>query len=221
MTVAEVIDLAFQNLGVIQPGETVSAAMQTAAFNALKAMYSGWGAEQLMCFDVGHSEYSLVANTPQYTFGMSGTFVTSLRPVRVIGWAGKSGNFRSGGPIMSFDALRASVNDASGMRSILPMKVAADNDFPNLNILVWPTPDTSPGTLILDYWMELVTFSSVGQSLDLPAGFEAALHWNLALELSGQYARSDKHLELVAGNAQKWKGIIAAKNADIYGVKAA
>lgn len=217
--VSDIIQEAFLDLAVVQPGETISATMQAAAFLVLQQMYASWGAEQLMAYSIHHDSFTLTAGTTNYTLGPSGSLATFARPARVTGWSSSSGNFKNGGPISSFEQLHAVAKGQTGKRSVLAEMVAADGAFPFINIEVFPTPDASPGALRLDFYAYLESLGTVSP-LILPDGWEAALHFNLAIALYPQYARvGSGAIEALAANAQNSKGIIVRRNAEILGMQ--
>lgn len=219
-TVAELISQSFVDLGVITPGETITTAMQTAAFLLLQQMMASLSVEQVMNYVVYHQTFSPVAGTAAYTVGTAGTLVSTANPERITGWASVSGNLRNGGRIISFEEYHATVKDPLSSRSVLAAVVAADQLWPSINIRLWPTPDTSPGSLELDYYAPLPVFAAVGDTVTLPNGWQAMLHFNLAIALSPQYGRmGERHLKELAANAQNAKNVIAQKNAAVLGLQ--
>ena len=218
--VSDIIAQAFLDLGVIQPGETVSSDMQANAFVVLNQMISNWSVDQALAYLNVHQAFTLTAGTATYTVGTAGTLSTSARPLRVVSWKSQSGNFANGGPCLSFDEFRAKQQNLTAKRSVLAEMVAADASYPSINIEVFPVPDTSPGTLTLEFWTPVVAFASVGTTVTLPDGWEAAIHFNLAVQLAPQYARQTGITQELAANAQNTLNALKAKNAAILGIGA-
>ncbi len=215
--VSDLINQSFVDLGVIQPGETISATMQTAAFAMLNQLLSAWSTEQTMAYQLVTQGFSLTPGTSLYSLGVGGNLSTAQRVVRVTGWRSTSGNFVNGGEPISFEQFYATVKDPTAKTSVLAEVVAADFSFPLINILVWPPPATAPGALGLRFWSPLTAFGSISDTVTLPDGWEQALHFNLAIVLSPQYARVGGVTPELAANAQNSKGAIVAKNAAILG----
>jgi hypothetical protein len=119
--------------------------------------------------------------------------------------------------VISFDQFASEVSDPMSSTSVLANTVAADGSFPNINIKVFPVPAAAPGTLWLDYWSAIAQFITVGDTLNLPAGWQDALHFNLAVRLYPQYARAGGIDPVLAANAQSSKGALVALNAQILG----
>ena len=220
-TWTDVINEAFQDLGVIQPGEIISPTMQAAAFLVLKQMYSSWGAEQTMAYLTVHKGFSLTPGTVAYTLGAGGSLNAGVRVVRVTGWTAYSGGFRNGGQVLSLEAVHAQAKDVIGRTSILPEAVGCDGSFPLINLEVFPPPAAAPGTLELDYYTPLVAPVNLSDNITLPEGWEEALHFNLAIALSPQYARVGGVPPALMANAQNSKAVIVQRNAAILGLQAA
>ncbi len=217
-TVADLITQAFVDLAVIQPGETISSDMLANAFLMINQLLSSWSGERLINPNQMHSNYTPVAGTSSYTFGVGATFSTSAVPVQATAWTQSSGQFSTGGKIISFDEFRAKTLNATARRSVLGELVAADSHYPLIAVEIFPTPDTSPGTLRLDYYQVMTAFAATSTTVDLPPAYEMALHSNLAVALSPQYARSGGVTPELAALAQNSKGVIVQKNADILGI---
>ncbi len=216
--VSDIITESFVDLGVIQPGETISSDMLANAFLVLNQMWSSWSVERTVANVVYHQSFAIVPGTSKYTLGTAGTLSASARPIRVTAWNSSFGNFSTGGPILDFDQFRAKTLNATSRRSQLPELLAADQAYPNINIEVFPPPDLSPGVLTLDYWGPVVPFAATNTTLNLADGYESALHYNLAVALSPQYARTSGITQELAANAQNSKSVIMQKNADILGL---
>ncbi len=217
-TAADIIDQAFIDLGVIQPGEAITAAMLANAFAVINQLLSSWSAEDLMAFNWYQQVLTLTAGTSAYTFGAAGSLVSTARPVRIINWKSSiSTNFANGGAVISFEEFRTKNQNPTGRRSVLAEMVAADQNYPALNIEVFPTPDTSPGSLTLGYWGSITAFAATSTTVTLPDGYEEALHSNLAIALAPQYARVGGVTPELAALAQNSKAAIITKNAAILG----
>jgi hypothetical protein len=216
--VSDIIQQSFNDLGVTKSGELISPTMQLFAFALLNQYWSSLSAEPTMAYLYTHQSFNLTGGTTIYTLGVGGSLNTAARPVRVTGWTSASGNFRNGGRIISFEELHALAKNATAKRSVLAEAVAADMAFPLLNLEVFPPPDAGPGSLILDYWTPLVPFATVADALNLPPGFEAFLHFNLAIQLAPQYARQGGVPAALAADAANSKKVIMDNNAAILGL---
>jgi hypothetical protein len=222
-TVADLIYKAFLNLAVIQPGEILNATIQNQALPYLLDMQASWIAEDLMNYNAVELGYTLVQNVDTYTLGIGGTFDTFAQNVhRVTSWNARSGNFKSGGRIVTIDEFHALANP-NAEAATLPKLVAADTHFPLINIRVHPFPapvygGSTMAAINLQGWYNTPAFGALGDSVDnLPPGYINALHYNLAIALSPQYARVGGVTPELMANATNSKGVIVAKNAAILG----
>lgn len=207
---------AFQDLGVVRPGASITTALSDAALIVLNQGIDGLSAEQAMANVLYHQSFTLTAGTSVYTVGTAGTLVSTARPVRITGWQSKSGDFKNGGQCVSFEKLHEQQKDNLGMRSVLAEMVAADFAYPAINLEVWPTPDASPGNLILDYYSPLAQFAAVGDTVTLPDGYVQLLRTQLAKDLYPQYARvGGNNKEDIFAAWQNAKSQIATKNSAI------
>jgi hypothetical protein len=123
--------------------------------------------------------------------------------------------------VLGFDEFEATVKDELGTSSVLATILAADRDSPSINLRVFPMPASGPGSLWLDYWIALAQFGSVSDTVDLPTGYEDALHFNLALRLYPQYGRPGGIDPVLAANAQISKAALVDLNSQIIGRPAA
>lgn len=216
--VSDIITQAFLDMGAYAPGETMTSLEQTDAFLRLNQMISSWSTEQLTMPTMLHTSFTLTAGTNLYTLGTGGTLVTAARALRVIGAQSVFGNFRSALKIISFDRFAAEVSDPLAGSTVLAAVLAADGSFPSINLRVHPMPAASPGLLWLDYWSALAQFVTVGDTINLPDGWNDALHFNLAVRLYPQYARAGGIDPVLASNAESTKAALVKLNADILGM---
>lgn len=218
-TWSDLITQAFIDVGYIRPGATITTTMRDAAFLILQQMISSLSNEQAMNYVAYHQGFTMVAGTSTYTVGASGgTLTSTARPVRITGWQSVSGNYRNGGKIMGWDEFHATVKDPLATASVLAGAVAADQGYPVINIVVFPTPAATPGTLYLDYYSPLTAPAAVGDAVTLPDGWDEMLHFNLAIALAPQYARGGEASKILAAMAANTKDAIAAKNAAAIGL---
>lgn len=234
--VSDLIDEAFIDLGMTQPGVSVSSATQTNAFRMLNQMLLNWSAEGDTVFGKVMQTFTLVAGTSAYTLGNGGTFATTgnLRAQKVTAWLGTAGNMREGGDALAMDEFAAACVAAQASLAALyaeaategvvttvpsplvapiPLVVGCDTAYPLINVRVFPQPSSSPGNLELAYWVPIVAFATVSDGLTgLPPGFEAAIHFNLAVELYPQYPRAGGMSEVLLSRAQNSKAALVAQN---------
>jgi hypothetical protein len=216
--VSDIINEAILDLAGIAPGESLTTAELNDAFARLNAMIASWSTEGLTVPYFSHTAFTITQGVSVYTLGTGGSLVTTARPMRVSGASSVSGNFRSAMKVVGFDQFAAEVGDPIASSTVLAKVLAADGSSPSINLRVFPVPATSPGTLWLDYWMELAQFATTGDSVTLPDEFVDALHFNLAVRLYPQYARAGGIPPELAANAQSTKQALVARNSAIQGL---
>jgi hypothetical protein len=213
--VSDIINEAFNALGVTQPGETVSTTIQTAAFLTFQQLMQNLTMRQELSFLPIHQTFSVTAGTNQYILGVGQTFNTSSLPLRVTGWISKTGNFYNGGQIMPTEAAHAQAKNFVGKTSQVAEIVSADQGYPYIAIEIWPVPATSPGSLELDYLAQWPAFSTVGDTVTLPPGWEMMLVYQLALALAPQYSRQGGIPQALTLAAESTLNALIARNVAI------
>jgi hypothetical protein len=306
--VSDLIQLAFEDLAVVQTGELISPALQADGFSNLVKMMASLSTEGATVFTETPQVFTLSPGTPNYTLGPGGTWATSVRAQRIIGWKATNGASVAGGaplPYDSFDAAASSATQAfasvtaklqglvqgvgvqiqgivqaflaqvqgmegamvaqiGGIEQVMaaqvfsalapyylsptftfptftfptftfptftfpnlafptlslaaaavPMFLAADTSWPLINIRVFPAP--IGGNIEVVFWTPITAFATVGDTVNLPPGFEEMLHFNLSLRLYPKYARVGGIPPELAANAQNSKAVIVAMNSPIAG----
>ena len=217
MTGNDVIDQSFVDLGVIQPGDSITTTLRTPAQVQLNALLSSLSTEQLTAFQQVMQVFNLVAGQTAYTLGSGGSFATTggLRAMRVTAWRAAYANLlSSGGRVLSMDEFGAAAQQAqpAGETAPIPKIVGADTSYPLINVRVLPPPGSFPGTLELAYYTPLTQITDFTVALTLPDGWLQMLHWNLAEQLYSQYARPGQTIDVIAAEAQKSKAALVAQN---------
>lgn len=227
--VSGLIDQSFNDLGVTQPGESVSPTIQAAAFLVLQQMWMSWSNDLGLATAQALAIGTLVSGINQYILGLGGTGgFNVLNPIRVLGWKAEdsSGKLSNGGPILPMAELHALSKNAIGSTSVIPQAVGCDlGDFriaqnagSYFQIEVFPRPNASNSLLYLDFIQRLPQFATVADTVFLPEGYDAALHFNLAIALAPQYARVGGVPDALAVNAANSLKFIRDRNAAILGL---
>lgn len=219
---SNIVDQAFEDLGVIRPGESVTSALQNSAFLVLQQRWALNMLEKTFGTQWYHQVFTLTAGTSVYTVGTAGTLAATADPVAIVGWRSASGNFESAGDIISFEEFDAKWQNSHAEASVLAKAVAADGGYPNKTIRVAPVPATSPGSLILDYYSQMAGFAILSDPAPVAPGYQDFLHNDLALALYPRYARATAiSLQALAANRKNALEIITGLNARILGLQQA
>ena len=227
--VSEIIQQAFEDIAVVQVGETISTALQTSGFIRLNQMLASLSAEGATVFTQVLQAFSLSSATTNYTVGVLGTLATPKRAQKITSWKATSGSDVSGGAVLDLASFDAAAQDLyqKFKAAVIPFYVpaatiftsascplilAADSAYPLINLRVYPA---TAAILELGYWTPIDQFTSVSQTVDMPPGFVDLLHWNLAVSLYPQYERVGGLSPAVAAEAQNSKAVIISQNAAI------
>ena len=212
-TAGDIINEALQDLGVIRPGETVSATVTADCLLRLNQLISALSTEQLMAQGTKFvSSYNLQAGISRYTFGVGGTWNTASRPQKITGWRCSYGTFQSGGAMMTMEELDSISRDSGGTAKTLPDAVGSDAAYPTINVGVFPTPGSPAAAIELIWYGTLTQFAATTDAVTLPDGWNDMLHFNLAIALHPRYGRQNFDMTTLAANAQNSKAKIVELN---------
>lgn len=217
--VSDIINQIFESLGVIRPGETITGALQASAFLVLQQRWAAVTLDRVFSNAVYHQQFPLTAGVTAYTVGTAGSLVATANPIAITAWQSISGNFKSGGSVVSFEEFDAKVSDPLGASSVLAQLVAADQAWPSKNIRVFPTPAAGPGNLVLEYTGQMTQLAAVTDALTFAPGYDHFLHWDGAVVMYPRYARTGAmSLQSLMKNAEDARNFIMSNNARILGL---
>ena len=184
-TAQTIINRAMRLIGALESGESPSADETTDVLAALNAMLDSWRNDSLVVYQIADLTHTLAPGEGAYTIGASGDInqtrpnkIESARvtlnsldyPVTVIG---KS----------SYDALHDKTTQGT------PDALYYDPAYPLGTILLNPVPDAAY-TLTIGVLSPLGSLATAGASVALPAGYERALAYNLAIEIAPEFQLS-------------------------------
>src|SRR5262252_7781732 len=168
-TVSDLIHSSFRLIGAIAAGEVLETNELNDAFVSLNQMIASWSTEGL----------SLVGRQ-RLLVGVGGTNTYALptRPVKI-----ESASVSSGGvdcPLEIVDSVGWENVPEKAMLSAIIKKLYCDYQYPNSTAYIWPTPRLS-GTLEMWIYAVIAAFATVGDTIDLPPGYEIAVRYNFAV----------------------------------------
>lgn len=217
------IDRALRLLGATGAGETPTDDERSDALISLNGMLDAWRNDRLMAYAMQDETLTLSASDGSYTIGPSGDLVTT-RPVEIAEAYIVQGNITY--PVMMVDeASWAGIVDKT-QESDWPTHALYRPAMPNGTLLVYPEPNATRT-------MKLVTrvvagpFAAVTTTVTLPPGWEAAIDFNLAIELAPEYeiepsaAVVKRAKETLGGiklaNAKAQPRLVATELAEVFG----
>lgn len=182
----QVIYEAFEVANIVDTGGTPSSTQRDNGFEILKRLIASWSVEQLTCYNHVTESMSLSSGTMTYTWASGGTW-NSARPVKVTGATAVSGAFQAPMEVLPMHEARKRTSNPLGITAALPNILGWDLGFSSVNILIFPPPNASPGTVVVNSIKAITEPSSVSDSISLPPGWEHALVHNLAAILQQKY----------------------------------
>jgi hypothetical protein len=207
-TALTVIQASFRLIGVLAQGETPNASEGADALSRLNLMLAQWSIERINIFTKRRDTHVLVAGTQSYTIGTGGA-INVPRPVKLdMAKILQSNGLESDLEILKtreeWEAIPEKVVSA-----VQPLKLFDDFGYPLSTLYLWPKPSGTP-TLILVSWSQLASFAALGDTFDMPPGYQQAIEYNLAILLAPEYGRPiDAAVASIAGSS---RSSIAQKN---------
>lgn len=193
-TTTEIIEGAFNCLGVAQEGEAMTPRQYQDGLRALNQLLQGWSAIQHLWTAVEGS-VTLIADTPSY--------VVSPRALRVL-----ECRYRLNGidvPMTMFS--RQEYYDQPNKTTFpsIPVNFYFDPKVATGTLYLWPCPSAQTAaqyTIHFTYVRFLDIMDASNQTLDIPQQWIEAVTWNLARKLMTQYPVNDSNLaQIVMGTA--------------------
>jgi len=210
MTVQTFVEDTFVLIGANDPAETISTSEADNALRQLNRLLGSYSAMGLMVPQNTRDTYVLTG-AASYTIG-SGATINVARPLKIKAAAVVVGNVSVDLDICTPEAW-TKIADKSRAGKFAKC-LLYDAGYPTGTIRLTPTP-ASGGSLELYSLKPLTAFAALGDTFDLPPGYEKALQFALALDLCSSLGRPVP--ETVAAGAQEAKQAIARLNADVLG----
>jgi len=201
-----VIESAFLALGKVSP----KVHEMTAGLIALNDLIASWGADNLLIYTTISENFSLTIAQSSYTIGSGGDFDTA-RPKRIL-----DGVYIRDANNQDYEVIpmtRQYFNQI-GLKSESgrPEKIYYEPAFP-LGVITFDTAPALAETLYIDSWKPLTEFTTLTQSINLPAEYKRALKFNLALDLFPAFGVAGNNVVDIATQASESKRVVENFNA--------
>lgn len=190
MTWRELIKGSLRMIGAIAATETPSAEEQNDALSALNNMLASWSTEGLTMIAPVREEFALVAGTAAYTIGPTGTFNTS-RPLEIEQASVEDATVSPAleFPVDIINLRQWSMISQKDTQNTYPTKLYYETTSPLATIRLWPVPSAAYN-LVLYSRKPLASATSLSATIALPPGYERAIKYNLAIEISPEYGKT-------------------------------
>ena len=210
MTVRDLIKSSLRIIGAIASGETPGADETSDALQTLNGILGSWSNQSLLVPSKAREVFTLVAGTSSYSIGPSGTFDTT-RPIKILSAsiidAGQ--DFETNINILTQQQYAEISNkNLSGSATA----IYAEGTYPLDTINVYPKP-AAADQLVIYSMKPIVSFASANDLITLPAGYDRALKYNLAVELAAEYGKQLPQEVVVI--ASESKSEIEALNSEV------
>lgn len=199
----QVINKAFEILGIRTESETPSDFQMSGAVTSLNMMLKAWAADGLQLSTRKTQSVTLTSGTGTYTLGPSGDVVMD-RPLRLLKVTRKKTSDGLEVPIeqISQDEYYQLNNKSS---SGLPVQYYYDPTLTNGTIYTWPVIDQSGYTLELVYVKQYDDMDASTDDFEFPQEWYLAISFGLADLLAEDYATNDSLANRIHFKATRFK----------------
>lgn len=183
-TARTIIRRAMQKAGILTKTETPSGDEANDALYSLNGILESWANDSMLIYARAWENFTLTGGTGEYTIGASQMFNT-VRPTLIVEAHVRQGTIDSPIQIISDEVYNSYIQMKTSPG--LPYWLNYDNGYPAAKIRLWPVPTQSDTLYILSE--KPLTALSLDTTVSLPPGWERALIYNLAVELTPEYGQ--------------------------------
>lgn len=207
-TANDIMQDAFEELGVYAPGETISAADEARAFDVLNKMVDEWASENIFVYQLIPRTFNTVINQSAYTIGQNGSpTITASRPPAIAYGPGEASITISAAetPINVVSAVEFQTLEAYGASAGTPDTLWYKAGYPNGTLTLLPKP-SAVGSVAFNAWDVLLEFSDPQTEYELSVGFYEAIRNNLAVMLKSYFtdAQLNPDVAMKALTSKNW-----------------
>jgi len=204
-TALDIITGAAKLLGVLNKGENLDANDAADGLVSLNDLIASWANDSLLVYTRTEETFSLVGGTASYSIGAGQTWDT-VKPVRILeAQIRDSANLDYAMDIIN-DEEYQNIN-FKGNSTSLPDSLNYNNGHPYGTVNIYPTPSSSYSIRLLTE-KPLTAFALTSTTVDLPAGWNRALRFNLAVDMAPEFLKAGEIDPLVVMGAKESKGAI-------------
>ncbi len=185
ITANTIIERAMRLIQVLTPDANPTAQELLDGLYALNSMLDAWSIDRLLVYQVVNTARAWPASVGSRTIGVGGDYNVT-RPSKV----DPRGNFfrdadgiDTGVTVIERQIFDDFLDKTSGGT---PEWLAVDTGFPLMTLYAYPVPSAAL-TLHLNTWVRLQEFASGVDQLSLPAGYQTAIEYGLALEIAPEF----------------------------------
>lgn len=214
MTLIDLLIICLKDIGAYNIGQTLEAEEAQDAVDILNLVANELDDEGFWGFASIRENFTLATNQASYTWGVTtpASDFTTARPVRVSNCFIRDGSSDYPVDITIGQSQYEDIIDKSTTGR--PERAWISYTFPAITIYFYFTPD-SDYTVYFDSEKDLIDFSTLTATINLPGPYLQALRWNLAINLCPSYKRqpSPFMLQQAEGSLRVIKRLNAANKA--------
>lgn len=212
-TAQDVVTNAMVEIGVTAIGSTPAPEISEFVLGKLNRLLDRMNADQPFAYRDVFSTGTLTPSLAPHTIGPTGTFVTTPRPVAIVGanLVIGSGTTAVRTPINIVDKEWWQHQRVRAITSSIPLDLYYDPAWPNGNMNFWPVPTTAYTV----EWISRIAFGALalGDPFSVPPGYEDAITLTVAEDCMGApFAVPAELREDVHRRAREARAIVASLN---------
>lgn len=202
-TAGDLIRASLDKLLVLGTQDTLADADMQTGLDALNGLLDSWWTQSLAVYTIQQQTFPLTANVGTYTIGPAQTWNTT-RPVRVVNSFVRYQQVDY--PVRPIDRAQYDTIPYKQVGGI-PLVLFYDREFPTGTITLYPIPPVAMD-IYLSTYQQIQSFAAYTDPINLPPGYQRALVWNLAVELSDSFGRQvspnmQRQADLSLGNLKR------------------
>ena len=197
-TARVIVKKALQKIGVLTKVQVPDADEAKDGLDTLNAMLLSWSNDSMLIYANTWETFNITANDGEYTIG-TGADLDTDRPIHIL--AAYVSQDRTDYTLGIIDDVIYNNFIWDKQTTSIPRFLNFDNGFPIAKIRLWPVPTINYELFILSE-KQLSQFT-LDEEVALPAGWEQALIYNLAVLLAPEYGQQVDQITYKMANDSK------------------
>lgn len=208
-TARDRIKSALRKIHVLGKGQTLDPDEANDALESLNSMLSSWSVEGGYIFTETRETFNL-GTAPSYSIGDGADFNTS-KPLKITSMYATNGGIDN--PVLQVSGTDYAHINTKDTATTYPNFFYFDNASPVARLYFYPKP--VGGTVTISSYKALTGFPDLDTDFELPSEYRAAIDYNLAIWLSGEYEREPSRSVLRIANKTK-RNVLKQNGANSY-----
>lgn len=187
MTGRDLVTASLRLLGVVAPGESMAASEATEGLASLNRLISSWSNESLMIYArVRETPFTLTPGTATVTMGAAGNLTNRPQAIESATIQDAATGIET--PVNLLTQAEYAAIVLKTQTSTYPTDLYDDGGYPLRTLTLYPVPSAAHKLVV--YTARILTaVATLDTDISLPPGYERALTFNLAVEMSPEYGK--------------------------------